>query len=138
MSTFILVQVTSILEQVHTFCTSPAELFFKKKPCKKLADPHSKQGNLLHRNTFTGLCETFLHCTKYVGWRSSEKIRLLPTRFLKCYYVCKLPTTTSMLFRRNSMNHGHLGVVRTWAASVRLLSFSQSWMRWLKPKFSAF
>jgi hypothetical protein len=34
------------------------QTFWAKKPLKKSADPHPRQGNLLHWNIFTGLeCE---------------------------------------------------------------------------------
>jgi hypothetical protein len=39
--------------------------FGRKKPCKKSADLHPRQGNLLHWNIFTGLInKTYLHVTK--------------------------------------------------------------------------
>jgi hypothetical protein len=37
------------------------------KPCKMSADLHPRQGNLLQRNTFTGLNTTSYYNTKYVG-----------------------------------------------------------------------
>jgi hypothetical protein len=49
---------TSMLAQVlQTF-------WAKKKPCKKAADLHPRQGNLLHWNVFTWLNKTSLHYTK--------------------------------------------------------------------------
>jgi hypothetical protein len=36
----------------------------KKKTCKKSADLHPRQGNLLQWNIFTGLNKTYLHFTK--------------------------------------------------------------------------
>jgi hypothetical protein len=36
----------------------------KKTPCKKSADLHPRQGNLLHWNIVTGLSKTSLHFTK--------------------------------------------------------------------------
>jgi hypothetical protein len=38
--------------------------FGQKKYCKKSADLHPRQGNLLHRNIFTGLNKTSFHYTK--------------------------------------------------------------------------
>jgi hypothetical protein len=38
--------------------------FWRKKPCKKSADLHPRQGNLLQRNIFTGLNQTSLYNTK--------------------------------------------------------------------------
>jgi hypothetical protein len=38
--------------------------FWHKKPCKKAADLHPRQGNLLQRNIFTGLNETSLFKTQ--------------------------------------------------------------------------
>jgi hypothetical protein len=40
------------------------QTFWAKNPCKKPADLHPRQGNLLHRNIFTGLNKTSLHFTK--------------------------------------------------------------------------
>jgi hypothetical protein len=48
---------TSMLAQV-------LQKFWAKKPCKKSADLHPRQGNLLHWNIFTGLNETSLYYTK--------------------------------------------------------------------------
>jgi hypothetical protein len=41
------------------------QTFWAKKPCKKSADLHPRQGNLLHWNIFIGLNKTSLHFTKY-------------------------------------------------------------------------
>jgi hypothetical protein len=38
--------------------------FWGKKPSKKSADLHPRQGNLLNWNIFTGLNKTFLHFTQ--------------------------------------------------------------------------
>jgi hypothetical protein len=38
-----------------------------KNPCKKSANLHPRQGNLLHWNIFTGLNKTSLHFTKQGG-----------------------------------------------------------------------
>jgi hypothetical protein len=50
------------LEQVcwHRSCKH----FGRKNPCKKSADLHPRQGNLLHWNIFTGLNKTSFHYTK--------------------------------------------------------------------------
>jgi hypothetical protein len=49
------------------------QIFFgETTPCKKSADLHLRQANLLQRNNFSGVCKTSLHLTK-LGWRSAEK-----------------------------------------------------------------
>jgi hypothetical protein len=40
------------------------QTFWAKKPCKKSADLHPRQGDLLHWNIFTGLNKTSLRYTK--------------------------------------------------------------------------
>jgi hypothetical protein len=40
------------------------QTFWAKKPCKKSADLHPRQGNLLYWNIFKGLNKTSLHFTK--------------------------------------------------------------------------
>jgi hypothetical protein len=42
------------------------QTFLEKNPCKKSADLHPRQGNLIQRNIFTGLSKTSLHFTKLV------------------------------------------------------------------------
>jgi hypothetical protein len=57
-------------------CAGPANIL-GKKPCKKSADLHHRQGNLVHRNIFTGLKKTSLCYTKYVGRRSGTDDMIL-------------------------------------------------------------
>jgi hypothetical protein len=40
------------------------QIFFGKEPCKKSADLHPRQGNLLQRNNFSVVYKTSLHFTK--------------------------------------------------------------------------
>jgi hypothetical protein len=40
------------------------QTFLAKNPCKKSADLHPRQGNLLQRNIFTGLNKTSLYNTE--------------------------------------------------------------------------
>jgi hypothetical protein len=50
------IEILVLLEKAYFQWYLPtAELFGKKTPCKKNAPLHPKQGNLLHRNTFTGV-----------------------------------------------------------------------------------
>jgi hypothetical protein len=49
--------------QVHMLA-QVLQTFWAKKPCKKFADLHPRQGNLLHLNIFTGLNKNSLHFTK--------------------------------------------------------------------------
>jgi hypothetical protein len=45
----------------------------EKNLCKKSADLHPRQGNLLQRNSFTGLTKTSLYVQHKIGWRPAEK-----------------------------------------------------------------
>jgi hypothetical protein len=42
------------------------QTFLAKKPCKKSADLHPRQGNLLQRNIFTGLSKASPSNSKWV------------------------------------------------------------------------
>jgi hypothetical protein len=44
--------------------TGPANIFGERTPCKKLADLHPRQGNLLQRNNFSAVYKTSLHFAK--------------------------------------------------------------------------
>jgi hypothetical protein len=57
--------------RTHIFELLLQTFWAKKNPCKKSADLHPRQGNLLHWNIFTGLNETSL--LQVIGWRPAEK-----------------------------------------------------------------
>jgi hypothetical protein len=71
-----------ILDLKHRSCKC-----FWETHCKKMADLHPRQGNLLQRNNFSAVCKTSLHFAKYVGWRPAEKN--LPV-FLTCVFYVDL------------------------------------------------
>jgi hypothetical protein len=47
------------------------QTFFGKKPCKKSADLHPRQSNLLQWNIFTGQQQT-LSLQHKIGWRPAK------------------------------------------------------------------
>jgi hypothetical protein len=53
-----------ILVQERVCLRWSSKHFWRKNPCKKSADLHPRQGNLLQRNIFTGLNKTSLNSTK--------------------------------------------------------------------------
>jgi hypothetical protein len=55
------------------------QTFLAKNPCKKSADLHPGQGNLLQRNIFAGLNKTSPYIQHKIGWRPAEKIALFST-----------------------------------------------------------
>jgi hypothetical protein len=68
-----------------------------KNPCKKSADVHPRQGNLLHWNIFTGLYKNLSSLHK-IGWRPAEKnspvffnMRVLDLDFYDKNTYAKLP-----------------------------------------------
>jgi hypothetical protein len=44
--------------------TGPVNIFWERTPCKKSADLHPRQGNLLQRNNISAVYKTSLHFTK--------------------------------------------------------------------------
>jgi hypothetical protein len=46
--------------------------FWGRTPCKKWADLHPRQGNLLQRNNFSAGLQNLSSLHK-IGWRSAEK-----------------------------------------------------------------
>jgi hypothetical protein len=57
------------------------QMFWAKNPCKKSADLHPRQGNLLHWNIFTGLNKTSL-CFTSVGLFPGRSFHTLQVRVL--------------------------------------------------------
>jgi hypothetical protein len=68
------------------------QTFLVKKPCKKAADLHPRQGNLLQRNIFTGLSKTSLYITKQVGDQLKK---------FRHFFNMRLPVFTKISMDRN-------------------------------------
>jgi hypothetical protein len=62
-SMFVRPVTMEILETRSRMFEQLLQTFWAKKPRKKSADLHPRQGNLLHWNIFTGLNKTSLHFT---------------------------------------------------------------------------
>jgi hypothetical protein len=62
------------------------QAYLAKKPCKKSADLHPRQGNILQRNILKGLTKPLF--TTQNSWRPDEKIRpfssVAPTISMRC------------------------------------------------------
>jgi hypothetical protein len=77
------------------------QTFWAKKPGKKSADLHPRQGNLLHWNIFTGLNKTSLHFTSQnrveTSWKKFARFfqhAHSRSRFLCTQYVCMYVAVT--------------------------------------------
>jgi hypothetical protein len=79
-----------VLERTYLSCY--CKHFGRKKPCKKSADLHPRQGNLLHWNIFTGLNKNF---TLKIGWRPAKKNRPF---FSTCVYGPSVLCQSRLLF----------------------------------------
>jgi hypothetical protein len=73
------INTIEILELEQVGGPGPANIFGERIPCKKLADLHSGQGNLLQRNNFSVVYIQNISSLHKIGWRSAEKITLFST-----------------------------------------------------------
>jgi hypothetical protein len=91
--------------------TGLANILGERTPCKKLADLHPRQGNLLQRNNFSVVYVQNLSSLHKIGWRPAEKfppffnMRVLYLDFYgwKKLLLCTVCTSTDM--QTGAINH---------------------------------